>query len=219
MKFIDLPTEQTTAVTDVILAGLALGAAVHLLGFSHFNPWKAGVWAWAFGLLALAAVLGTVVHGVQMSLLIQVWLWRPLNLLLGLVIALFGVGVVYDLWGLAVSRQSLPVLLLVAIIFWSVTLTNPTNFTVFILYEAVAMLFALGAYGWLTATDGLVGAGWMMAGVLVTMVAAAVQALWNGKERPIRLIWQFDQNGLYHLIQMVGVILLLAGLRLDLMEP
>jgi hypothetical protein len=88
---------------------------------------------------------------------------------------------------------------------------------VFTFYEAVAMLFALGAYSWLAFTGRLAGAYWMVAGVLVTIIAAAVQVLWNGKENPLTLIWQFDQNGLYHLIQMVGVALLMVGLRLGLM--
>jgi hypothetical protein len=47
----------------------------------------------------------------------------------------------------------------------------------------------------------------------VTIIAAAVQVGWNGRDNPLTLLWQFDQNGLYHLIQMVGVALLLVGLR------
>jgi hypothetical protein len=53
----------------------------------------------------------------------------------------------------------------------------------------------------------------MAAGVLVTIIAAVVQAGWNGQANPLTLVWQFDQNGLYHLIQMAGVGLLLVGLR------
>jgi predicted ferric reductase len=80
------------------------------------------------------------------------------------------------------------------------------------------MLFALGAYGWLAINNQLPGAGWMAAGVLVTLIAAGVQALWKGQARPLTFIWQFDQNGLYHLIQMVGVVLLLVGLRIGLLS-
>ncbi|NJN99121.1 MAG: hypothetical protein HC875_36030, partial [Anaerolineales bacterium] len=184
---------------------LALACVFHLLQIEHQrDPWKAGLWAWAFGLLALAAALGAVAHGFKMSPAVNLRFWQPLNLALGLVVALFVVGVVYDVWGLGVAQngpagdagdwRSL----------FGVTLVFPGIFLVFILYEAAAMLFALGAYGWLAVTGQLPGASWMAAGVLVTLIAAAVQTLWDGKTRPLTFIWQFDQNGLYHLIQMVG---------------
>jgi hypothetical protein len=213
IEFIDLPTEQTTAITDAILALLALGCVFHLLQIGQADPWKAGLWAWAFGLLALAATLGMVAHGFKMSAATNLLFWQPLNLALGLVIALFVVGVIYDVWGLAAARNALPIMLVVGVAFFGVTLLFRGLFLVFIFYEVVAMLFALGAYGWLTITGRLSGAGWMAAGVLVTIIAAAVQASWKGQEQPLTLIWQFDQNGLYHIIQMVGVVLLLAGLR------
>ena len=54
----------------------------------------------------------------------------------------------------------------------------------------------------------------MAAGVLVTLIAAGVQA--SGAVS-VTLIWQFDHNGLFHLIQMVGVVLLVAGLRAALL--
>jgi hypothetical protein len=217
MKFIDIPTEQTTAVTDAILALLSVGGVLYLRQIGERDPWKASLWAWAFGLLALAAGLGAVAHGFQMSEAVNWRFWRPLNLALGLIVALFVVGVIYDLWGRVLAQLALPVMLSVGVIFFGITLLRPGNFLVFIVYEAVAMVFALGAYGWLAATGLLLGAGWLAAGVLVTIVAAAVQAGWDGKASPLTFIWQFDQNGLYHLIQMVGVVLLLVGLRMGLL--
>jgi hypothetical protein len=217
IQFIDLPTEQTTAVTDAILALLALGGLVYLLQIGQSEPWKAGLWAWAFGLLALAALLGAVAHGFKMSAATNWGLWYPLNLSLGLVVALFVVGVIYDLWGLAPAQRALPIIIAVGVIFFGVTLLKPDSFLVFIIYEAVALLFALGVYIWLAFSGQHPGAGWMAAGVLLTIIAAVVQASWDGKAHPLTFIWQFDQNGLYHIIQMIGVVLLLAGLRTALL--
>lgn len=215
---IDSPTERTTAATDAILTLLALACVFHLLQIGHQrDSWKVGLWAWTFGLLALAAALGAVAHGFKMSPAANLRFWQPLNLALGLVVALFVVGVVDDVWGLGVAQTVLPVMLGIGVAFFGITLVFPGIFLVFILYEAAAMLFALGAYGWLAVTGRLPGAGWMAAGVLVTLIAAAVQALWDGKTRPVTFIWQFDQNGLYHLIQMVGIALLLVGLRIGLL--
>jgi len=189
-----------------------------MLQIGQADPWKAGLWAWAFGLLALAAALGAIAHGFKMSPAANLRFWQPLNLALGLVVALFVVGVVYDLWGLAAAQTVLPVMLAMGVAFFGVTFVFPGIFLIFIFYEAAAMLFALGAYGWLAVNGHLSGAGWMAAGVLVTLIAAGVQALWKGQTRPLTFIWQFDQNGLYHLIQMVGVVLLLVGLRFGLLS-
>lgn len=196
---------------------LALLGLFYLLSLNQSDPWKVNIWAWTFSLLVVAAALGAVVHGFKMSKTVNQRLWWPLNLSLAWLVALFVVGVVYDLWGVESSRWIVPPALTVGFVFFGLTLLNPTNFLPFIIYEVIAMLFALGGYGWLAWTGRLPGAGWMMAGVLVTIIAAGIQALWNGKEKPVRMIWQFDQNGLYHLIQMVGVVFLVIGLRIGLL--
>lgn len=199
------------------MAVLAVFGLFYLLTLRQYDPWKVNIWAWTFGLLVTAATLGAVAHGFQMPEMVNQWLWRPLNLILAWLVALFVVAVVYDLWGVELARRVVIPAFTVGLIFFGLTLINPTNFLPFIIYEVVAMLFALGGYGWLMWAGRLPGAGWMTAGVLVTIIAAAVQALWNGKENPLVMIWQFDQNGVYHLIQMVGVALLLVGLRLGLL--
>jgi hypothetical protein len=84
---------------------------------------------------------------------------------------------------------------------------------VFTIYEAVAMLFSLCGYVWLAYKDRLDGAVWMSAGILISIVAALVQA---SKMTSFQLIWEFDHNGTYHLIQIVGILFLLTGLRKSL---
>ncbi len=83
----------------------------------------------------------------------------------------------------------------------------------FIAYETVAMLFSLGVYVFICFQGTLPGAGWMLTGVFVTIFAAVVQALGKtGKS----IVWYFDNNGVFHLIQMIGIVLLLAGLKMSL---
>ena len=210
IQFIDIPTEQTTALTDAILAVVAIVAGACLLRVNHPESWKITLWAWAFGLLALAAILGTISHGFKLTPNIQTLLWRPLFLALGLLVALLMVGAVYDVWGLAAAQQMLPVMLIIGILFFCTTLIWPDTFVGFIIYGAVAMSFVLASYTWLALTGGLDGAWFIAAGILVTIIAIGVQA---GESVSFTLIWQFDHNGVYHLIQMVGVLLLVAGLR------
>jgi hypothetical protein len=210
VALIDTPTERTTAATDALLALLALGCGLYLFWLGQPDPWKAGLWAWMFGLLALSAALGAVAHGFKMSAKTNAMLWQPLNLALGLAVGFFVVAVIYDLGGLPVVHWTLPLMIGVGLAFFAVTRMFPDTFLVFVVYQIGAMSFALVVYGWLAINQQLAGAGLMAAGILVTMLAAGVQA---GKSVSFTFIWKFDHNGAYHLIQMVGVILLTAGLR------
>lgn len=216
MEFIDIPTEQTTAVTDAILAVMAIAAAVYLQRIGQKNRWKTALWVWAFGLLALAAILGAIAHGFKMSETFQTFLWHPLNLSLGLLVALFMVAVVCDIWGETIARRVLPIMAIIGVVFFGITLVGPDSFLVFIIYEAVAMLFALGGYTWLACRGHLQGAWLMAAGIFMAIIAAGVQA---GNVFSFTFIWPFDHNGVYHLIQMAGIGLLVAGLRKALLSP
>jgi glyceraldehyde-3-phosphate dehydrogenase/erythrose-4-phosphate dehydrogenase len=50
----------------------------------------------------------------------------------------------------------------------------------------------------------------MVPDVLVTVIAVSVQAT---KALSFTFIWSFDHNDVYHLIQMVGIVLLMVGLK------
>lgn len=209
LQFIDIPAERTTAATDLLLAIVALGCLAYLARLGR-EPFKTRVWIAAFGLLAFAAAMGAVAHGFQMSARLNRILWQPINLALGLAIAMFVVGVVYDRWGQAAAQRVFSILLGVGVAFFLVTVFIPGTFLVFILYEAVAMLFALVVYILVAARGSLPGAWWMVAGVAITILAAVIQAL--GVTR-VNVIWEFDHNGVFHLVQIVGVIALTIGLR------
>ncbi|MBN1217539.1 MAG: hypothetical protein JXM69_01305 [Anaerolineae bacterium] len=212
--FIDIPAERTTAATDALLALLSLGCGLYLLRLDEYDPGKAWLWTGAFGLLALSAGLGAIAHGFNMSIRINTYLWQPLNLILGLTVALFVVGVTYDLRGPAMAQRILPFMMVLGLGFYAVTRLIPGTFLVFIVYQTTAMFFALGAYGWLAISEQLAGAWLMTAGVLVTIIGAGIQ---TSKRISFTLIWEFDYNGVYHLIQMVGVGFITAGLRVDLL--
>jgi hypothetical protein len=215
MEFIDLPTERTTAATDVLLAAVALGCATALLPLRPANPFKVHVWVSAFALLALAALLGAVVHGFKLDEGTRKLLWQPLHLSLGLTVALFVVAAVGDRWGQVAAGRSLPILLAVGVGFFGATRLFAGGFGVFIAYEAVAMLFALGVYVWLAAAGPMPGAGWMVAGVLLSIVAAAVQA---SNAVKVTAVWEFDHNGVFHLVQVVALVALFLGVRAALAD-
>jgi hypothetical protein len=212
MEYIKDPVEQTTAITDIILAAVALGGIFFLQrGPTNYGEFfKITIWSAAIGLIGLAAALGATAHGLVLTQTLNQRIWQMLNMALALAVSLFVVGVAYDLWGLAASYKALPVMLISGLGFYLATLIYPGIFFVFIVFEALALFFALGAYVFLSFQGDLAGAGPMAIGILISIFAAGIQAK---KSISFTLIWQFDHNGIYHLVQVVGLILLLIGLR------
>lgn len=210
MEFIDIPTEQTTAATDIILALIALGVAIYLKNIRQHCPWKATLWIWVFCLISFASLLGALAHGFIMSDQFRSILWYLIYLSLGLVVALFVVGGVYDIYSEMAAKRLLRIMLVIGVVFFLITIIWSDSFIVFIVYEITALLFALGGYIWLAYKKSFQGAYQMSTGILLTVIAAVAQA---DSSILFDFIWKFDHNGIYHLIQMAGVIFLMLGLR------
>jgi hypothetical protein len=212
----EVPTEQTTAATDVALALLALVGLVGLWRLRSREPSKVWIWVAALGCLAIASALGAVAHGVRTTQGVKHGLWLGIYLSLGLLVAWFVIGTVHDLWGARAARRIAPVTAMTGVAFVALAQLIDGAFVVFVIYEAVALSFALIGYAYLTRRPRLPGAGLMAAGILVTLGAAAIQATRLGS--PITVVWTFDHNGLFHIVQMPGVVLILLGLRTALLH-
>ena len=216
MEFTKDPAEQTTAITDIILALAAFGGSLTLYWSLTDTGgwWKTAIWATAFGLMGLAAALGAVAHGLVLAQSRHNRIWRLLNMALALAVSLFAAGVVYDLWGRAAALIALPIMLMAGLAFFGATLRYPGIFFIFIVYEALALVFAMGAYVYLAVQGNLAGAAFMASGIAISILAAGIQAIGSIS---IKAIWQFDHNGIYHIVQVVGLIFLLIGLRESLL--
>jgi hypothetical protein len=213
VQFIDIPTEQTTAATDIVLSVLAFIVALKVYkAGNNVDSRKTRIWVWAFGLLTFASATGAIAHGLQMSKLTNFVLWQPLNLALGVAIGLFVAGVVYDFRNFTLPKMLVPILLVFAIIFFTITVILPNTFIIFIIYEAIAMLFAFVVYTILASLKKLKGAGYMAVGILITIIAAVIQAIETIK---VTFIWEFDHNGIFHIVQMIALIILLKGLQIE----
>lgn len=210
MNIIDIPTEQTTAATDLVLAILAavIAYGTYKLGNS-VQPQKTRIWASVFILLAFAALFGAIAHGFMMSEETNYILWQPLNLALGLGVSLFAAGALFDLRGGSLPKSIIPGLITLGVIFYFITVFIPGSFLVFIIYEAVVMLFALAVYFVLAFQGKLRGAWWMVLGILITIIAAGIQA---SEAIHVQIIWEFDHNGIFHIVQMLGVLVIFLGL-------
>ena len=209
MNFTDSPTEQTTALTDVLVFLVATAAIGYMGFYPAAEPEKIFIWIAAFGFIAIASLLGALAHGIVLPEKIHARIWRLLNLCLGLAVSLFVVGVVYDLMGSNAALKTLPFMIAAGAVFYLLTWRFPGIFFIFIIYEAAALLFALSAYGWLAVNDKSPGAFWMTAGVLTSLLAAVVQAIHSIR---LHIVWPFDHNGIFHVIQIIGLLLLLRGI-------
>jgi len=208
MQFNGIETELTTAATDAAMGLLCTAVLVCLWRIRARDRWKTGVWICVIGLLGLASLLGAVAHGFEISDSLRSALWQPLYLSLGVTVALFVVGALYDWRGKAFARRSVPVALVVAVGFYGATLVSSAGFLLFVVYEGVAMLAALALYVFLAVKGRLTGAATMALAIALNIVAAGVQA----SDLSLQLIWTFDHNGVFHFIQMADVMMLTRGL-------
>lgn len=197
--------EQTTAATDLMLAGTALGAIWRL---RTGRGWRARLWQLAFGLLAMSSLLGAIIHGLRLSAATRERLWQPLNASLALVISFFIMLAIGDRWGENVSRRISPALISTAPAFVWISRRFQRGFLTFIIYETVAMTIALAIYIDLAYRYRFPGAPKIAFGILVTILAAAIQN--SSMELHVGGV-VFDHNGLFHLVQIVGLLFLMEG--------
>jgi hypothetical protein len=215
LQLVEAGTERTTAATDLVLALVAWSGRRYLRRRTPASE-RRRAWLTALGCFGLAAALGAVTHGMVMPEGLRDVLWQPLYLLLGAAVALFVVGAVGDWRGSAAARRVQPAMLAAAVLFYLGTLLAGGEFLVFVVFEVAALGFATVLYLWLAVARRVRGAGIVAAALALSLAAGAVQA---SPALSARLVWEFDHNGLYHLIQLVGLLLLVLGLRATLQLP
>ena len=206
-------TELTTAATDALLGLLCLLLAIRLGVVPTSALWKRSVWTAMLALLSLASLLGAVVHGVELRLAMRAAIWKAVYLALGLSIGMLLTAATYDGWGAAAAQQVLPWAVLSGILFFAVTELLGGPFLLFIGYEGLAALVALAIYVGLWVGGELAGASTIVIGIAFSLLAAAIQA----SRVSLRVGVRFDHNGLFHLTQMVGITILVDGVRTSLL--
>lgn len=162
-----------------------------------------------FALLAAGSTLGAAAHGLELSASLRTTTWQPLYLSLGLAVALFFVGGIGDWRGPRAGRAVLPWAIAGGVGFFAITQVIDSGFGVFIGYEAAAMIATLLIDVSLWMSRRLACAGRVTLGIALTLVASAIQV----SSLSVRIIWPFDHNGLFHLVQIVAVIVIATGLR------
>ncbi len=211
--------EQTTAVTDLILGISSFCCFIILYRIRKTDLYKMKIWLWIFGLLVFNSLYGTAAHGIYFTETALYYIWLPLTFLLGIMISLFVTVVVYDYYGKEKSKKIMPYMIASAFLFFIASLfiskIISTGFIVFIIFEGCAMLYALVAYIRHYKKCKLPSTLYLSAGILVTIIAALLQA---SRAIYFTIIWPFDYNSVYHFVQMIGMFLFTRGLYLSSFE-
>jgi hypothetical protein len=195
----DLPLlEPITTLTDYALAIESLIFAAPL--------WqRTKLWSLAFIGVAIAAFSGGTYHGFLLPPAAEWALWRTLTYALNLSSSAMLAATLYKLprsvraWGIgAIVLKSILYLI------WA---TYHPNFLYILIDYLSAMLILLAIHIKL-ATHHKNHSIWIIAGVLISLIAAVVQGL------GLSLTKHLNQNDLYHLVQMVALYCFYKGARL-----
>jgi uncharacterized membrane protein len=197
--------EPTTMLTDYALAGVT-GWLAYSLFRAREDQRARSLWALAFAALALAAALGGTWHGFApaFSGIAALLGWKATVLCVG--IASFGM-----LAGSAISttagnvRNLLLVIAAVKLAVYSGWMAGHSEYIYVIVDTGTALVLIAALHLWPAFRDR--ASRWILAGVGVSVLAAGVQASGFALHR------HFNHNDLYHVIQIVAMILFYAGAR------
>lgn len=200
--------EPATLVTDYLLGGLAAFLGARLLRAAR-GPSRGGarLWAWALIATAVAAFTGGTWHGFAPE-------WNPAGGRVLWKATVFAVGAASAamLAGSAMATLRRPwrsavlaaaALKLAVYLAW---MAFHDDFR-YVIYDYAPALVAVLALHTAALFRRERGAAWIVAGVLVSFLAATIQALGIAPHP------RFNQNDLYHVVQMGALALLARGAR------
>lgn len=201
-------TEPSTLITDLLLAAVAGTLAVRLWRLSRPGDRAARLWSGGLVVLAVAAATGGLYHGFRTVLGpgLAAATWKVTVLSIGIADLLLAAGALLA-WTGGALRQALLGLVAVKFLLYAGWMARHDDFTYVLLEYAPSLVLLALLSLWGSCSQPGRGGSWVLAGVLVSAVAAVVLAL------GVSFHPHFNQNDLYHLIQIVAVWLLYRGGR------
>jgi len=193
--------------TDYLLVVLC-GVFAWRLWRSPEGAPQASVYFWAagFACLSLASIAGGTFHGFSMLLsqVVLQELWNVTVYAIGLASFFLLTGILSASVPLPVRRFAtlIPYAQLIIYVLWMAT---HDDFRYAIYDYAFTNLSILAIQLYVGVTCGALSASWLVGGVVVSFLAAAVQV------NEIALHRHFNHNDLYHVIQMAGMYLFYRG--------
>lgn len=205
--------EPTTAITDLMIAVLAVYIARELHGWHSIRlmniHWH---WGWAFWSLGFSALMGAAAHGLgpHFSENTQAVIWKLTVLPIGFTSIFFLIGTFHHSFDFNAVRWLtwVPAVFLAAYLF---TIFKDDSFLTVVKFYGPAMGFVLAVMLYSHFGLGSPGAGQAALGLIITFLAAGVQV--SG----FSLHQHFNHNDLFHVIQMAGLYFIYRG-SLELLD-
>ncbi|AWF81478.1 hypothetical protein BTJ40_11965 [Microbulbifer sp. A4B17] len=212
MKFVHDEIELTTAATDLGLALIALCGVMYLLIRVNNTSWKRNIWICFFCLMFVVSLLAAIYHGISLPEYMLDYLWHGVLVLFGLLISSFVLAVAVDLSSEKFSKRIIPWVSVLYFAVFVVSLFLENKFLGFAIYQLSISAVAFVGYIVVTVARGRpLQGGWFMAfGALISIIAMAIQV---GGTLSLDFIWRFNYNGIYHIVQMVGIVSFIFGLH------
>lgn len=202
-------TEPATMATDFLIAAICIAFAAAIEQSAAGIATARGLWGLSFACTAIAAIIGGIVHGFALHLRVAVKdrLWKATQYTMGLTSLVIFAAATRAFVAGAASTWLVGVAVAKFIAYAAVTRRRDDYAVVVIDYGASMLaLAALAIAGWVR--SGAAAAPWLVAGVIVSAAAAAVQI------RKVAPHPRFNHNDLYHVIQIVALYLFYRGGRL-----
>jgi hypothetical protein len=199
-------TEPATMATDFLIAIICIIFAAGLERAGANRASAQGLWALSFAFTAIAAMIGGVVHGFasHLGVVTKDRLWKATQYTLGLTsLAILAAAVVAFVEG--ATERWLVAVAVAKFVAYAAVLRRRNDYAVVVLDYGASMigLAALALASWVR--SGAPAAPWLVAGVVVSAIAAAVQLT---KVAPhVR----FNHNDLYHVIQIAALYMFYRG--------
>jgi hypothetical protein len=197
------------ALTDLLLGLVAFALAWGCLRrFRRTGSARTGWWALGYAALGIGAVLGFVNLGFATGLAQPIY--YVARFAVGLAVFAMLNAVVGSLVGRESGRRWRLAFALAFCAYYGATLLSD-SFLIFIAYSGVGLVAVLGleAYRWLGRREP--GAGWMTLGIALSIGAAVLQAA----QLSLTLVWTFDHNAIYHLVQLAALLVLYRGIAAE----
>ena len=200
-------TEVATMLTDFAIAAICIAlslATVHRAEPSGDVAQQ--IWAASFAFAAIAAAIGGVVHGfvLHLGLATRDALWKATQYVMGLTgLAIFASAVVAFTSG--TTQTCLIGVAAAKFAAYAAVVRRRNDYAIVVADYGTSMiaLSALALAGWVR--TGAAAAPWLLAGVVVSAVAAFIQ-LKRVSPHP-----RFNHNDLYHVVQIAALYLFYRG--------
>ena len=200
--------EPTTMITDFAITATGWWAAWRLLTSDEHRRYRCRrLWGAGLFFVGLGALLGGVMHGFAAYLgdTGNLIVWKSTVYAIGLSLVFVVAGTISGTPMKAATAKSLRLLNLIVFVLYAAWMIRHDDFLYVIYYYGPTMLVVAAIHGWAHVRHRSNGAIGIVSGVVVTLLGAAVQ------QSGISIHAHFNHNDLFHIIQILGLVLFFKG--------